>query len=33
MFGRKEIYFSLLLFMSSIIISNGIKNIGIKNGN
>lgn len=36
MFRRKEIYFllfSLLLFISSIIISHGIKNIGIKNEN
>lgn len=36
MFRRKEVYFllfSLLLFISSIIISHGIKNIGIKNEN
>lgn len=36
MFRKQEIYFllfSLLLFMSSIIISHGIKNIGIKNEN
>ncbi|ACN53156.1 conserved hypothetical protein (plasmid) [Borreliella spielmanii A14S] len=34
MFRIKEIYlFSLLLFISSIIISHGIKSIGIKNEN
>ncbi|WP_301386010.1 hypothetical protein QIA30_06340 (plasmid) [Borreliella turdi] len=36
MFKIKEIHFllfSLLLFISSIIISHGIKNIGIKNEN
>ncbi len=36
MFKGKEIYFllfSLLLFVSSIIISHGIKNIGTKNEN